>query len=41
MTTQRNKVHTVTVISAVAQELGVEELKNLLEPYRRDPKRFR
>ena len=78
MTTQRNKVFAVTVISAVAQELGVEEdllqdisigmepedgvirvyglgqdaitaftdegveeLKNLLESYRRDPQLFR
>lgn len=78
MTTQRNKVYSVTVITAVAQELGVdedllhdlsigmepedgvimvyglgedsitaftdegvEELKNLLEAYRRDPQLFR
>lgn len=78
MTTQRNKVYAVTVIAAVAQELGVdedllhdlsigmepedgvimvyglgedsvtaftdegvEELKNLLESYRRDPQLFR
>lgn len=78
MTTQRNKVYAVTVIAAVAQELGVdedllqdiaigmepedgvirvygldedaitaftdegvEELKNLLESYRRDPQLLR
>jgi hypothetical protein len=78
MTTQRNKVHAVTVIAAVAQELGVDEdllhdisigmepedgviwvyglggdsvmaftdegvdeLKNLLESYGRDPDLFR
>ena len=78
MTTQRNKVYSVTVITAVAQELGVDEailhdisigmepedgvimvyglgedsitaftdegvdeLKNLLESYRRDPDLFR
>jgi len=78
LTMQRNKVYAVTVIAAVAQELGidedllhdisigmepedgvimvygigkdsvmaftddgVEELKNLLESYRRDPDLFR
>jgi hypothetical protein len=38
---QRNKIHAVTVIAAVARELGVDELKNLLEMHRQDPDLFK